>query len=91
MADKITYCKKTMDGTTVIQYDISYDVENGAAKNQFCVTVLGSEMTDPTDATEAQTKANVKAKAIKDAWVADLPDYTSEEVASVVGDITLPS
>ena len=89
MSDKITTCTKVLDGTDVIQYDISYAVENGANKNQFCVTVLGSEMDDPTDAAEAKTKANVKAKAIKDAWVADLPDYSAAAVESVVGDVTL--
>lgn len=91
MADKITKCSVIKEDSTVIQYDISYEVESGQNKNQFCVTVLASEMTDPTDADEAKTKANTKAKTIKDAWIADLPDYTSAEVSSVVGDVTLPS
>ena len=91
MSDKITTCTKTLDGTTVIQYDVSYEVEYQAYKNQFCVTVLAGEMTDPSDVEELETKANVKAKALKDAWIGDLPDYTSEEVSSIVGDVTLPS
>lgn len=89
MADLITKCNKTLDGETVIQWDISYEVESGANKNHFCVVVLPSEMTTPTSADEAKTKANVKAKAIKDAWVADLPEYANTPVESVLGDVTL--
>jgi hypothetical protein len=89
MSDKITACNKKLDGSDVIQYDVSYEVTSGDNKNQFCIAVLASEMTDPSSETEAKEKANLKAKAIKDAWVADLPNYTSEPVSSVVGDITL--
>jgi hypothetical protein len=88
MSDKILACNKILDGATVMQYDISYEVESGANKNQFCVTVLASEMTDSADTNEAKTKANVKAKVIKDAWVADLPEYSQESVA-INGDVTL--
>lgn len=91
MSDKITACKKISDGSTVVQYDVSYEVESDSSINQFSVTVLASEMTDPSDADEVEAKANIKAKAIKDAWVADLPNYTSSDVASIVGDVTLPS
>ena len=89
MSDTITACTKIVDGDTVIQWDISYEVESGQNKNCFCVVVMPSEMTTPTDANEAKTKANVKAKAIKDAWVADLPEYTAAPVESVVGNVTL--
>lgn len=89
MADKIVACNKILDGTNVIQYDLSYEVENGALKNQFCVTVLGSAMTDATDEDEAVAKGNVKAKAIKDARIADLPEYSSADVPAVVGDVSL--
>lgn len=91
MSDKITACSKILDGVTIVQYDVSYEVESDANKNSFCVTVLASEMTDPTDTDELETKANLKAKTIKDAWVATLPSKTSSEVSAVVGDVTLPS
>lgn len=91
MADKITACNKILDGETITQYDVAYEVESNGNVNEFCVTVLASELTDPTDADEVKTKANAKAKTIKDAWVADLPDYSAAPVETIVGDVTLPS
>jgi hypothetical protein len=89
MADEILECVVTKDGSTVIQYDVAYKVTSGAAVNQFCVVVRGDELTDPNDEVEVKTKANVKAKAIKDAWVADLPEYVNAPVEEIVGSVTL--
>jgi hypothetical protein len=91
MSDKIIACNKVMDGTDVIQYDLSYEVESGGNKNQFCVVVLAEELTNPADTAEVETKANVKAKLIKDAWVVGLPAMVSTPVTDIVGDTTLPS
>jgi hypothetical protein len=92
MSDKITQCNKTLDAEgNVVQYDVAYDVQSDSNKNQFCVTVLASEMSNPTDAEEAKIKANAKAKTIKDAWVSSLPGSTAAPVESIVGDVTLPS
>jgi len=89
MSDRITACTKVLEGSTVVQYDVSYEVESGANKNQFCVVVLSSELTNPADTSEVETKANVKAKAIKDAWVADLPGYVTAPVEGIAGSVTL--
>lgn len=89
MADEITQCNKVLDDSNAVtQYDFTYSVVDGEKTNNFCVTILASEMTDPDDADEAKTKANVKAAAIKAAWVA-ADVTTSEAVASVVGSVTL--
>lgn len=89
MADEITQCSKILDeGGAVVQYDFSYNVEDSGRTNSFCVTVLASEMTTPTDEAEAKTKANTKASAIKTVWL-DQDVTTSADVAAVVGDVTL--
>ena len=89
MADEITKCDKILDdGGAVIQYDFSYNVEDSGKTNNFCVTVLASEMTTATDEAEAKTKANAKASAIKTAWLAQ-EVTTTAEVAAVVGSVTL--
>lgn len=89
MADIILKCDKILnEDSSVKQYDFSYEVEDNGRINNFCVRVLASEMTDPTSATEAKTKANVKAKAIKDAWL-DMPVVSASAVNSVVGNVTL--
>lgn len=89
MADEILECVATKEGSTVIQYDVAYKVMSGESVNQFCVTILASELTNTTDLNEVKTKANIKAKAIKDAWVADLPEYATEDNPSVVGAVSL--
>ena len=89
MADEILQCVATKDGSTVIQYDVAYKVTSNGNVNQFCVVIMASELTDPNDTDEVKTKANVKAKAIKDAWTADLPDYSAEAVEGVTGSVTL--
>lgn len=89
MSDKITSCNKILDGATITQYDVAYEVTSGDLANYFCVTILASDMTDPTDENEVKTKANAKAKEIKDAWVANLPSETAQPVVSVEGDVTL--
>jgi len=92
MADKIESCVVTKDDAeVVVQYDVSYSVENVDASkmNSFCVVVKADEMDDPDDTVEAKAKANVKAKVIKDAWIASLVEMTNENVESVVGDVTL--
>jgi predicted nucleic acid-binding protein len=89
MADQITKCDVIKDSeSNPIQYDVEYSVESGSDTNTFCVVVLASEMTDSTDTDEVKTKANVKAKAVKDAWVADLAIKTQADVA-ITGDVTL--
>jgi len=92
MADEITACTKVLDDNdAVVQYDVVYKVEdpNDANRvNRFCVTILASEMTDPASATEAKTKANVKAAEIKTDWLAQA-GTSAEAVASVVGNVTL--
>lgn len=89
MADEITRCEKILDESdNVVQYDFSYSVENAGKINTFCVTIKASEMTDATSSSEAKTKANVKAAAIKSAWVAQ-EQTSAEAVASVVGGVTL--
>lgn len=89
MADEITKCDKILnEDTSVKQYDFSYRVEDSGKVNTFCVTILASEMTDDEDEAEAKTKANVKAAAIKTAWLAQ-EETSAETVASVVGSVTL--
>lgn len=89
MADEILKCDKILnEDDSVKQYDFSYRVENAGAVNQFCVTILASEMTDSTSASEAKTKANVKAAEIKTTWLAQ-EETSAEDVASVVGNVTL--
>jgi hypothetical protein len=89
MADEITKCDKILnEDDSIKQYDFSYRLEESGKVNTFCVTVLASEMTTPSSEAEAKTKANVKAAAIKTAWLAQ-EETTSEEVASVIGGVTL--
>jgi len=88
MSDKITACNKIKVGGEISQWDFSFDVEHGQKKNQFCVVILASEMTDPTDKAEAKTKAKVKAKAIKEAWKAE-PNSDVNDVPSEIGDVDL--
>jgi hypothetical protein len=89
MSDKITQAVAIKDGETVVQYDISYDVYHDGKANSFCVVVSAAEMTDPSDEAEAKTKANVKAKAIKDAWVAGLPGSVAESKEDMEGEVSL--
>lgn len=72
MADKITkITREDNPDTSVKQWTISYDVEDGADKNSFCVTVKAEDMTDATSESEAKTAANTKASTIKSAWVTE--------------------
>jgi hypothetical protein len=90
MADKILTCVVEKDAlNNVIQYTVSYDVEYETAKNNFCVGVKAEEMTDSSSQEEAITKANVKAKIIKDAWIAVLPSPISEVLIFEAQDVTL--
>jgi hypothetical protein len=90
MADLIKQCIVTKDDAgTIIQYDVSYDVEHGSTKNSFCVTIMAEELEDKTDSDEVKIKANLKAKAIKDAWIADLSTYTLENKPSILGEVSL--
>jgi len=89
MADEILECAVTKDGSTVIQYDVSYRVTNNGNVNQFMVVIKAEELTDANDIAEVKTKANVKAKAIKDAWVADLPEYSNAPIEAIVGEVSL--
>lgn len=92
MADEIKSCNKVLDeASAIVQYDFSYvvsDPDDANRVNNFCVTVSASEMTDPTDANEAKTKANTKAAAIKSAWLTQEVG-TSSDVPAVVGSVTL--
>ena len=92
MADEIKNCNKIIDeNNAIVSWDFSYTVSdpNDANRiNNFCVTVLASEMTDPTDASEAKTKANAKASTIKTDWLAQEVN-TITEVAANVGSVTL--
>ena len=73
MADQILGSIKALRAdTTICHWEFRYIVESNDQINQFCIRVTDDEMDDPTDEAEAKTKANVKAKAIKDAWVANL-------------------
>lgn len=82
MADRITALNKLDE-----QWDVSYEVEKNSLTNSFCVVVLKSEMTDPDSATEARTRANVKAAVIKTDWAATAP--TLVEVISEPENVTL--
>lgn len=89
MADTITRCIKTSDENgDALQWDISYTVENNSKINDFCVTILASELTNPESGSEVKTKANVKAKAIKDKWIAE-EIQTAASVDTVLGTVTL--
>jgi len=89
MSDEITKCDKIINSEdAVVRYDFSYRVEDAGKENSFCVTVLTSEMNDASDSTEAKLRANVKAAAIRAAWLAQ-EETTVEEVASVIGSVTL--
>lgn len=92
MADQILSSTKLVDSdnVTVLSWEYSYSVESGEDTNQFCVVVAASEMTDSTSETEARTKANTKAAAIKAAWVATLATMPSATVVvSEPVDVTL--
>lgn len=89
MADQIINCVATKDDQVIIHYDVSYVVEYNAILNSFCVVVKAEELEDASDLNEVKSKANAKAKVIKDAWIADLPDYSSEEKTSLAGEVTL--
>ena len=86
MSDQITQSTKCLNAdSSSCHWEFSYSVESGANKNNFCIVVTAEEMTDATSESEAKTKANVKAKVIKDAWVASLAD-----AKSMTPDITIP-
>ena len=92
MSDKIIECIVTKDDLDApIQYDVAYEIENGDASkvNSFCVTILASDMSDPTDTAEVTTKANVKAKEIKDAWIDTLATVVTNSSVAIDGDVTL--
>ena len=89
MADKITSCMVTKDSeSNPIQYDVAYEVFSGEKMNQFCITIKAEDMDDTADTDEVTTKANAKAKEIKDAWVAAMITVTNDAVA-IDGDVTL--
>lgn len=93
MSDKIVQCNVTKnESEEVVKYEFLYEVENPedtTSKNTFCSVVTAEEMTDPDSETEAKAKANIKAAAIKSAWLDSLEPTTAEPVESVVGDVTL--
>ena len=93
LADEIIVCSKALDeNDEVSQWDVSYkvvDPNDATRTNSFCVTVLASEMTDPTSLTEAKTKANVKASAKKTEWLAQ-PATSNEVVINEPENVTLP-
>lgn len=92
MADKINECVVTKDDQGVpLQYDVAYEVENGDASrtNNFCVTILASDMVDPTDTDEVTTLANAEALEIKTAWIATLTPVKTMENVAIDGDVTL--
>lgn len=90
MSDKITEFVQLKDAdNNIVQYDVSYEVEHDTLTNTFCVVVMASEMTTPSDVTEAKTKANAKASVIKAAWVDSLPAPTATSQDAQVGDVTL--
>lgn len=89
MADRIVACAVTKDvDENPVQYDVSYEVEHNDKTNSFCVTIPAEELTDATDTAEVKTKANVKAKAIKDAWIDSIKVETSAAI-SIDGDVSL--
>jgi hypothetical protein len=87
MSDKITGSSKCLNpDNSPCHWEFSYDVEHETLTNQFCVVVKAEEMDEATSESEAKTKANVKAIAIKTAWIASLanaktttPDITEAE------------
>ena len=89
--DKITSNSKCLEAdSSLCHWEYAYEVAHNSAKNGFCVVVKADEMTDATSETEARAKANVKAKAIKDAWVASLASMTSNEpMITVPENVTL--
>ena len=92
MADKITAAyKETNPDTSVKAWHISYEVDDGGDnKNSFVIVIKAEDMTDATDAAEAKTKANVKAGAIKTAWLSALDNQTATaEEPTLEGDVTL--
>lgn len=90
MADRIVVWNTLKDAEdNILQHEASYVVESDTKENRFVVVVKASEMTDPADLTEAKTKANLKAKDIKDAWVAAMAEEILENQASQEGNVTL--
>lgn len=90
MADSIVSFLQIKDAdNNVVQYDVSYTVVHASLENNFCVVVKAEEMTLATDVAEAKTKANVKAAAIKTAWVAALPAPTQTSQDAQLGNVTL--
>lgn len=91
MADIITKAVREDNADTSVQcYHISYEVEDSGDKNQFVVVIKAEDMTDSTDAAEAKTLANVKAAAIKSAWVAAKAAVgTSADEPTIEGTVTL--
>lgn len=79
MADTITGSTKCLElDNSLNHWEFYYDVEHNGQHNSLCVVVQPEEMVDPMDANEAKTKANVKAKISKDAWIAAMVDATSD-------------
>lgn len=91
MADTITKAvREDKADSSVKCWHISYEVEDGADKNQFVVVVLADDMTDATDAAEAKTLANAKAATIKSDWVtAKAEASSSTEDPTLEGSVTL--
>ncbi len=91
MADKITTAtRENLNGGACHCYHVSYDVEDAGDKNQFCVVILASDMTDPDDETEAKTLANAKASTIKADWItAKATAHSNVDEPTLEGDVTL--
>ena len=89
MADQITTCVVEKENTTIIKYIIGYIVKYEDFINQFCIDINVEEMIDPTDQNEAISKANIKAKVIKDSWIINLPSSTNEILISIPQNVVL--
>lgn len=89
MADTITKCNKILnDDSSVQQWELTYQVEDSGKKNEFCIVVKAADLTDPTSASEAKTKANIKAKVVKDTWL-ELNHPSAVNINSNEGSVTL--
>ena len=71
MADKLAKISREDNvDESVKQYHVSYNVEDGADTNSFCIVIKAEDMTLATDEAEAKTLAKAEATIKKDAWVA---------------------
>lgn len=70
MADEIKeIVREDKSDASLHCWHVSYEVEDGGAKNSFVVVVLPEEMTTESSEAEAKTLANAKATTIKADWV----------------------